>query len=257
MASFGIRYARYYDILYADKDYASECDFLESVFTKYTDAKVSNILDLACGTGGHAIPLAKRGYHVAAMDYSPHMLRLAKRKATKSGVLVDFQRGNMTDIPFRREFDACISMFDSIDYLAEAKAVARTFNTVAAHLRQGGIFVVQFWNGPAVRKLGLWQRHKEIEKEGLKLVRLSDPTPGPNKDTCLIRFRIICIRGRSVVDDFREEHLVRYFWPNKLRSIIERSGMTMLKALKTFSSVLEADSRDWSVIVVAKKEGTE
>jgi 2-polyprenyl-3-methyl-5-hydroxy-6-metoxy-1,4-benzoquinol methylase len=112
MASFGIRYARYYDILYADKDYASECDFLESVFTKYTDAKVSNILDLACGTGGHAIPLAKRGYHVAAMDYSPHMLRLAKRKATKSGVLVDFQRGNMTDIPFRREFDACISMFD-------------------------------------------------------------------------------------------------------------------------------------------------
>lgn len=256
MVSFGARYAKYYDILYSDKDYASECDFLESVFRKYGDNKISSILDFACGTGGHTILLARRGYDVAAMDSSPHMLKLAERKAAKSGAQVDFRRGSMTSIPFRRKFDACISMFDSIDYLPDMKAVVKAFNTVGAHLRQGGIFVVQFWNGPAVLRLGLRQRYKEIEDGGLKLIRLSDPTPGRDKDNCLVRYRIVGIQGRSVVDDFREEHFVRYFWPNKMKLALARSGLAMTKLLKPFSPILEADNRDWSVIAVAKRQGT-
>lgn len=54
MEVFGKEYTRAYDHLYQDKDYAKECDFIEAVFQKYS-VGVKTILDLGCGTGGHAL----------------------------------------------------------------------------------------------------------------------------------------------------------------------------------------------------------
>lgn len=73
-------YASAYDTLYQEKDYARECDFLEQIFRRYDSALVQNILDLGCGTGGHAIPLVERSYHVTAIDRSPEMIAFARRK---------------------------------------------------------------------------------------------------------------------------------------------------------------------------------
>jgi SAM-dependent methyltransferase len=65
--SFNITYSKYYDILYMDKDYDKECDFVEEAFNKYSLSKPVKILDVGCGTGGHLIPLAKRGYEVVGI----------------------------------------------------------------------------------------------------------------------------------------------------------------------------------------------
>jgi predicted TPR repeat methyltransferase len=53
-------YAKYYDLLYQEKNYEEECDFIEQVFRGFSKLKVKSILELGCGTGGHAIPLARR-----------------------------------------------------------------------------------------------------------------------------------------------------------------------------------------------------
>jgi len=50
-------YASSYDGLYRDKDYEAECDFLEQIFARYARAPIRTILDLGCGTGGHALAL--------------------------------------------------------------------------------------------------------------------------------------------------------------------------------------------------------
>src|SRR5207248_11417549 len=68
---FGPQYAEAYDTLYRDKDYSAECDAIEHVFRLYGIGPVRRVLDLGCGTGGHAVPLAERGYEVVGVDRSP------------------------------------------------------------------------------------------------------------------------------------------------------------------------------------------
>src|SRR3972149_442231 len=79
MSVFKKQYAEFYDYLYQDKDYERECDFIEAAFNKY-GCRVKTILDLGCGTGGHALILSRRGYHVVGVDRSREMIGIAKRK---------------------------------------------------------------------------------------------------------------------------------------------------------------------------------
>jgi predicted TPR repeat methyltransferase len=83
MTPFTENYANQYDRLYRDKDYAAECDFLETLFAQAA-TPVRRILDLGCGTGGHALPLAQRGLHVTGVDLSAGMLAFAQTRRTSS-----------------------------------------------------------------------------------------------------------------------------------------------------------------------------
>src|SRR5258708_33753706 len=78
--TFGSTYAQAYDLLYLDKDYTAECDLIENVFHRYGDKSISRVLDLGCGTGNHAFPLASRGYEVVGIEPSESMLAQAPTK---------------------------------------------------------------------------------------------------------------------------------------------------------------------------------
>ncbi len=67
---FNKQYANAYDSLYQDKDYEKECDFIEAIFEK-NKRNPRTILDLGCGTGGHAIVLAGAIRLQESIDRSP------------------------------------------------------------------------------------------------------------------------------------------------------------------------------------------
>jgi 2-polyprenyl-3-methyl-5-hydroxy-6-metoxy-1,4-benzoquinol methylase len=60
MSVFNSLYANQYDELYAGKGYDAECDLIESAVRRH-GAAAKTVLDVGCGTGGHAIVLARRG----------------------------------------------------------------------------------------------------------------------------------------------------------------------------------------------------
>ncbi len=92
MSVFGKEYSTAYDSLYHDKDYEKECEFIEDVLSK-SSIKVRRILDLGCGTGGHALLLAKKGYAVVGVDRSAEMLEFARQRAKDEGLSVEFIQG--------------------------------------------------------------------------------------------------------------------------------------------------------------------
>src|SRR5207302_9183638 len=101
-AVFGRDYASVYDELYQDKDYEAETDLIEHVFGLYAQGKVRRVLDLGCGTGGHAVPLAQRGYDVVGVDRSPDMLQRAKQRGSSAR----FELGEISNLDLGERFDA-------------------------------------------------------------------------------------------------------------------------------------------------------
>ena len=79
MNQFGNLYSQYYDLLYRDKDYLGEVEYIDKLI-KSLNKETKTILDLGCGTGRHAEILCDKGYIVHGVDRSKEMLEVAESR---------------------------------------------------------------------------------------------------------------------------------------------------------------------------------
>ncbi len=119
-----------------------EVDFIEDSLGV---AQGATILDLGCGTGRHAIELARRGYKVVGLDSSPVMLGRAQDAARRANVDVTFVQGDMREMPFEDAFDGVFSWDMSFGYFEEDKN-AMVVALVRKALRKGGQFLLDVQN---------------------------------------------------------------------------------------------------------------
>ena len=81
MNVFNTLYASQYDSMYLGKSYLAECDLIDEAVKRFAGRRPLTLLDVGCGTGGHAFELSKRGYQVTGVDLSAEMLAAAQLKA--------------------------------------------------------------------------------------------------------------------------------------------------------------------------------
>lgn len=103
----------------------------------------SSILDLCCGHGRHAIPLAQRGYQVTGQDLSEVFLREAEKEAQAQGVHVQWVRSDMRNIPFENEFYAAINIFTAFGYLEDQDEDQKVLQQVNKALKPGGLYLLE------------------------------------------------------------------------------------------------------------------
>jgi len=106
----------------------------------------AEILDLACGTGRFALPLAKRGFHVVGLDYSAPYLKHARAKAQEQGLSVELVQADMRAIPFVEEFDAVVNLFTSFGYFEREEDHLKVLQEVHKSLKPGGRFLLEMAN---------------------------------------------------------------------------------------------------------------
>ncbi|MCD6140438.1 MAG: class I SAM-dependent methyltransferase [Thermococcus sp.] len=170
--------AEYYDAIYRRRAerVRDEIDFVEEIFKADAKRDVKKILDLACGTGNPTLELAKRGYEVTGMDLHEEMLEVAKRKAKREGLTIEFIQGNALEVDSNQEFDAVTMFFSSIMYFDE-NDIKKLFSSVVKALKSGGVFVADFpcWfyggsDGPIV-----WDESADGEKLVITDWRIVEP----------------------------------------------------------------------------------
>jgi 2-polyprenyl-3-methyl-5-hydroxy-6-metoxy-1,4-benzoquinol methylase len=103
-----------------------------------------NAIDLGAGFGLHALPLARRGFSVIALDaYQPLLDELTSRAGS---LPIRTVKANL--LAFRehieRPMDAILCMGDTLTHLPDTASVESLFSGVAASLKDGGIFAATF-----------------------------------------------------------------------------------------------------------------
>lgn len=101
----------------------------------------ASILDVPCGSGRHAVALAKMGFSVTGIDLSDASLTRAAELARSAGVAVRFARSNMLDLDVTEASDAILCMGNSLGYF-EPALTHQLFRGFAAALRVGGRLIV-------------------------------------------------------------------------------------------------------------------
>jgi SAM-dependent methyltransferase len=254
---FGPAYAAAYDLFYAKKDYKAECDVIERAFAEFSAEPVHRVLDLGCGTGRHAIPLAGRGYDVVGVDRSPGMLAAARANAIASGVggRVAFVHGDVTAVPDIAPCDAALMMFAVLGYQASQASVATALREVRRSLRTGGLFLFDVWHAPAVELEPPAQRWQIVERDGTRLIRLSSGRLDRAGEICTVTIRVLRLVGNRVTDDTVEHHPIRYFKRETLMELLDCSGLELI-CLGSFPAYwCQPDLHDWSVLCVARAIG--
>lgn len=132
-------YANQYDKESFTQGTQSEVDFIEAELNYQKDA---TILDIGCGTGRHAIELARRGYKVTGIDLSDNMLERARAKALDAGVKVDFQKADARDFHFDQQFNQVIMLCEGAFSLMETDEMNfQILKNAASVLAPGGKFI--------------------------------------------------------------------------------------------------------------------
>jgi len=132
-------YARTYDKEIYTQGTSQEVDFIEA---EIRHNKTLRILDVGCGTGRHAIELAKRGYAVTGIDLSECQLERAREKAGQENVAVTFIQADARKLAFKNEFDVCIMLCEGAFPLMETDEMNfEILENVARALKAGGKFI--------------------------------------------------------------------------------------------------------------------
>jgi len=225
-------YARYYDLLYKDKDYESEADYVAGMIRCFHPTARS-VLELGSGTGIHAIHLAKKGYEVTGVEISTDMIGIARSKASPHSHSPNpaFFQGDIRTVRLNRTYDTIIAIFHVMSYQTTNADIVAAFATVREHLGTGGIFLFDVWYGPAVLTERPTVRIKRMADEGTAITRIAEPVMKPNENLVEVHYQVFVEdRGNAAVKMLQETHVMRYFFLPELELLAARNGLHIMNA---------------------------
>lgn len=218
-------YAKYYNLLYNDKDYKGESEYILNLINKYSVNALS-VLDIGCGTGKHASLLAENGFLVTGVDLSADMIGLAESKNYKN---CDFYNANARDFNLNRQFDVVTSLFHVISYQTTNDIIEEVFLNIRKHLKREGLFIFDFWYTPAVLTQKPTARIKRLEDSEIKVTRLSEPVHHFNDNVIDVNFELhIKAKNSGKYEIIKELHKMRYFSIPELNFILAKCGLQSL-----------------------------
>ena len=134
--------ARFYDNLYAFRDYTSAADeILTLVGERAPEAKT--LLDVGCGTGRHLEAFSSH-FRVEGLDLNADLLAVARGRLPG----VPLHELDMTRFELHRHFDVIICLFSSIGYVKSLMNMRMAVDRMARHLAPGGVIVIEPWFTP-------------------------------------------------------------------------------------------------------------
>ncbi len=213
------RYAEVFEEIVAPfLDYNHWARYIAGFLAKHGCPAPAEVLDFGCGAGHFTVALAKLGYGLTGVDFSPEMLERARARA-EAFPRLSFIQSDMTEYTPPVPADAAVITFDTIVYLATLEKLDALFANLAASLRPGGLFVCNL-----LPDFTRFIEHNIIVNND-KFAVFYEPT----KEDKVIHFHMTgFIRRGDLWERFQETHSEREHSPEELKETAERHGFTLV-----------------------------
>lgn len=242
-------YSQYYDLLYLDKNYQAETNYIVALIEKYSPNSKS-ILELGSGTGKHAYLLAEADYHILGIERSAEMVAIANQKKNEK---VKFQIADITDFKTDQTFDVATSLFHVMSYLTTNKSLIATFNNVKAHLNENGLFIFDVWYSPAVYHQVPEKRSKVLTNDTIEVLRKANPISYPNLNVVEVDYDIIITNlADGSKQEIQEKHPMRHFSTQEIEILAYATGFELLQA-EAYLTKDKPSENTWGVCYILKK----
>ena len=240
-------YSRYYDLLYQDKDYEGEVEYIDSLLQAY-GVSGCELLEFGSGTGKHGRLLGEKGYNIIGIELSDSMVQ----KAQKTDGFT-CQQGDMRTISLGRSFDAVLALFHVVSYQTTNADVLAVFQRAAEHLKKGRLFVFDIWYSPAVYNLKPETRVKRMTNDEVEVVRIAEPNILPNENKVEVNYTVFV--HDKITNSFRkfsETHPMRHFSILEMEHFAEINNFQVIKT-EEYLTGNSPSEKTWGVCFVLRK----
>lgn len=128
-------------LMFGDDQFNEAAEQVSALLARI-ELKAGAVLDLGCGPGRHALPLARAGLEVTAMDTSAQLLDELRRRAGEERLEIDIRQADMRDFSDIGPFDAVFVMWTSFGYFEDESDHDRVLDNIVDVLAPGGVLVL-------------------------------------------------------------------------------------------------------------------
>jgi len=230
---------------------AQEMPFFEKLLAEHS---VRRVLDVACGTGHHAIALAQRGYKVLGTDISEGMVSHARQNAAVVGVTATFLQAGFGELArsVKEPYDALLCLGNSLPSLLSEDALNGALADMAGVLAPGGLLVVQNLNydrvWPQRERFMPLQTYHQSDEEWL-FFRFVDFNPET------LTFNMVILHKNGTAWSYRAEATeLRPIFKEDLERLLEQTGLASMDSYGDYRFSPYQQNASSDLIFVARKE---
>lgn len=200
------------------------------------------VLDMAAGSGRHAIYFAKEGFEVTAVDLSKYLLSVAKKKANKTDLNIHFVHSDIRQFEVNTKFNLILNLFTSIGYFENDEENYSVLVKAYNLLENDGYFVLDYLNRYLVENNLVPSTVDELDGKTIAQKRFIQGNR---------IIKEITIDNGGQVNKYIES--VRMFSDSELIQILKKIGFKVLKTFGDFNGELFKLESSPRIIIIAGK----
>lgn len=247
------QYPEYFDIPANVRHTEEKNNAIEKILKKYNAKRV---LDMACGTGAQVFYLTRLGYEVVGSDFSPALLEIARKKALKENLSIEFIDGDMRTLQVD-SFDAVITIDNAIGHLVKSDFNIAISN-IHQNLNHGGIYVFDILDLDAMTD-------EVIQADSEKMTNVSITEDGTRINNVrhstidrvngiLTANETISIQKNNTQKKVNNTCSLQIYTMDELGDILSQNGFKIVEQFKVDAYTFSEDDKGYSILTAAMKE---
>jgi D-alanine-D-alanine ligase len=189
----------------------------------------SRILDLCGGHGRHSLELLARGFaSCTVLDYSQHLIHMAKTKASEYNVSINLVQGDARAAGFQNEsFDHIFIMGNSLGYIQEPYSDRRILKEAYRLLRKGGWFLADVADGDVIKRTFRTSAWHEIGDDTVVCRRRK------LEEHAIHAREMILSKDKGLIRD--QSYAIRLYGPQTISALMKEAGFEKVGVRTGFS----------------------